>query len=133
MKDASNRWSNWSDPVQFTAGDPTAGSTLALRITEIMYHPPVSLTEDGWDAEEFEFIELMNVGTTAIDLTGLRFVEGITFDFAGSALTKLGSVRDGRWSFATNSPLNAGTERRYRPGSRANTKASWPMRARRSS
>jgi hypothetical protein len=55
-----------------------------------MYHPPVSPSEDGWDVDEFEFVELMNVGTTAIDLTGVRFVEGIRFDFADGAVTRLG-------------------------------------------
>jgi hypothetical protein len=90
MEDNTGRWSNWSAPVQFTAGAPTAGSGLALRITEIMYHPPVSPSEDGWDPDEFEFVELMNVGATAIDLTGVQFVEGIRFDFAGGAVTRLG-------------------------------------------
>ncbi|MCU0917593.1 MAG: CotH kinase family protein [Planctomycetes bacterium] len=90
MKDSTGRWSHWSAPVQFTAGTPTgSGSSLALRITEIMYHPPASATEDGWDVDEFEFIELMNVGTTSIDLTGVHFIEGIEFDFAGSAVTRL--------------------------------------------
>jgi hypothetical protein len=89
MKDSTGRWSNWAAPLQFTAAAPTAGSGLALRITEIMYHPPVSPGEDGWDAEEFEFIELMNVGTASLDLTGVRFVQGIQFDFAGSAVTRL--------------------------------------------
>ncbi len=90
VKDSTGRWSNWSTAVQFTAGAPVgSGSTLPLRITEIMYHPPVSTSEDGWDAEEFEFIEMMNTGTTKLDLTGVHFVEGIEFDFAGSAVTQL--------------------------------------------
>jgi hypothetical protein len=90
MKNNLDRWSNWSAPVQFTAGAPVGGSDLALRITEIMYHPPASEREDGWDADDFEFIELTNVGATTIDLTGVRFVDGIEFDFAGSAVTQLG-------------------------------------------
>ena len=91
MKDSTGRWSNWSAPIQFTAGAPAgSGSSLALRITEIMYHTPVSPAADGWDADEFEFVELMNVGTASIDLTGVRFVNGIEFDFAGSAVTRLG-------------------------------------------
>lgn len=90
MKDALGHWSNWSGPIQFTAGAPTAGSSLPLRITEIMYHPPVSTSEDGWDADDFEFVELMNVGTTALDLTGVRFVDGIKFDFAEGAVRQLG-------------------------------------------
>ncbi|MCX5643192.1 MAG: lamin tail domain-containing protein [Phycisphaerae bacterium] len=89
MKDLAGRWSNWSAPIQFKAGAPAAGSSLALRITEIMYHPPVSPSEDGWDVDAFEFLELTNIGKTTIDLTGARFVEGIKFDFAGSGVTQL--------------------------------------------
>jgi len=33
---------------------------------------------------------LMNVGSTSINLSGVRFVEGIVFDFAGSAVAQLG-------------------------------------------
>ncbi len=90
LKNSAGCWSNWSAPIQFTAGAPTgSGSSLPLRITEIMYHPPVSPSEDGWDADEFEFIELMNVGTTELDLTSVRFVEGIQFVFTGGAVTRL--------------------------------------------
>jgi hypothetical protein len=55
-----------------------------------MYNPPASLSEDGWDLDEFEFIELMNVGSTSIDLSGVKIVKGIAFDFAGSAVMQLG-------------------------------------------
>jgi len=89
MKDVVGRWSNWSAPVQFTAGAATANSTLALHITEIMYHPPVSPSEDGWDVDQFEFVELMNVGTATIDLTGVQLVDGIKFDFADGAVPLL--------------------------------------------
>jgi len=91
MKDTTGRWSHWSDPIQFVAGAALPDRpVLPLRITEIMYNPPASLSEDGWDLDEFEYIELMNVGTTPIDLSGVRIVEGIAFDFAGSAVTQLG-------------------------------------------
>jgi len=38
MKDANGRWSHWSAPVQFVAGQPDT-SINALRVTELMYHP----------------------------------------------------------------------------------------------
>ena len=91
MEDSTGRWSHWSDPVQFVAGAPAANvPRLPLRITEIMYNPPASPAEDGWDRDEFEFIELMNVGSTSIDLSGVLFVEGIVFDFAAGDVTQLG-------------------------------------------
>ena len=56
---------------------------LYLRITEIMYHPlPPGLAE---------FVEVTNISdTVTIDLTNVRFTEGIEFDFTGSAVTSLG-------------------------------------------
>ena len=44
-----------------------------LRITELMYHAPEG---DGLD-----YIELTNIGDVTLDLTGLRFTEGIEFTF----------------------------------------------------
>jgi hypothetical protein len=53
-----------------------------LRIAEIMYHPE----PDGLA----EFIELVNTSaSTTLDLTGVRFTEGVEFDFSGSDVTSL--------------------------------------------
>ena len=49
-----------------------AAAHSQLRITEIMYHP------EGGD--DYEFVELSNIGDTAIDLSG-AFFEGIEFTF----------------------------------------------------
>lgn len=53
----------------------------ALVITEIMYHP------DG--TAPAEFIELYNAGSHALDLSNVSFTRGVTFHFAGSAVTTL--------------------------------------------
>ncbi len=59
-------------------GDPEFDRALAildaLRITEIMFNP------QGSD-EGFEFVELKNTGDSALDLTGVRFTDGIGFVF----------------------------------------------------
>ena len=60
-----------------------------LRITEIMYHPAPPPDGDPLDQDEFEFVELENTGDQPIDLDGVRFVEGIKFDFTDSAVTTL--------------------------------------------
>jgi hypothetical protein len=65
-----------------------------LRITELMYHPsdPTEdeLSEGFFDDNFFEYVELTNTSTTqTLDLTGVRFTEGIAFDFTGSAVTSL--------------------------------------------
>lgn len=59
-----------------------------LRVTELMYHP-ATLAGNASSAEEFEYIELRNIGPITIPLTGVRFTSGIDFDFTGSAVTNL--------------------------------------------
>jgi hypothetical protein len=65
-----------------------------LRISEIMYHPAAATPEeiaDGFtDAESFEFLELHNASTNrTLDLSGVRLVDGITFDFSTGDVTTL--------------------------------------------
>jgi hypothetical protein len=63
-------------------------ATPPLAITEIMYHPVASGTNDDND---FEFIELKNVGAQSLDLIGISFTNGISFTFtATNAITNLG-------------------------------------------
>jgi hypothetical protein len=49
-----------------------------LLFTEIMYNPPGVGATSG---DEFEFLELKNAGTNVLDLSGMRFSEGIAFTF----------------------------------------------------
>ena len=49
-----------------------------IKITEIQYHP---LGENLIDNSEFEFIELKNTGTSTLDMGGLKFTEGIEYEF----------------------------------------------------
>lgn len=50
-----------------------------LRITELMYNPP--------GGDEGEYIELQNIsGTITLDLTGVRFTEGVEFVFPALSL-----------------------------------------------
>jgi hypothetical protein len=91
MKDNSGRWSHWSYPVQFVTGEPmSAGILEDLRITEVMYNPPAPPAGDSTDNEDFEFIELMNIGDENLDLSYVSFVDGITFDFSNGSITSLG-------------------------------------------
>lgn len=91
MKDTTGRWSHWSVPIQFTAGEPIAADILTdLRITELMYNPPEAPDEEAIDNDEYEFIELKNIGDQTLDLSTVSLTDGVTFDFAGSAITTLG-------------------------------------------
>jgi hypothetical protein len=90
MKDNTGRWSHWSDPVQFIAGEPlSAGILENLRITEVMYNPIARPAGDPTDNDEFEFIELKNIGDETLDLAFVSFVDGITFDFSSSNIMSL--------------------------------------------
>lgn len=64
-----------------------------LRISEVMYHPlppnGPELSAGFSDADDFEFIELVNIGEASISLAGARFVTGISFDLSTSAVTEL--------------------------------------------
>ncbi|MCK4999163.1 MAG: lamin tail domain-containing protein [Anaerohalosphaera sp.] len=86
MKDDTGRWSHWSDPNQFTTGQALSAYVRDyLRITEVMFNPgpaDVSKNELDVDNDEFEFVELKNIGDENLDLTNLTFNEGIAYDFS---------------------------------------------------
>jgi hypothetical protein len=53
-----------------------------LVISEIMYHPsPPPPGTAGLDPGLFEYVELLNLGTTSLNLAGFRFTQGIEFVF----------------------------------------------------
>lgn len=67
--------------------------TNPLRITEVMYHPANASPAEaaaGFGADDFEYIELTNTGEEPVDLTGVRFTEGVRFDFTGRPPSSLG-------------------------------------------
>jgi len=70
----------WSGPAQATY----VVSTPPIVVTEIMYHPAPPLPESPYAADDFEFVELKNIGAQPYDLTGLRFTNEITFTFTGA-------------------------------------------------
>jgi hypothetical protein len=49
-----------------------------LALSEIHYHPVSTPDRDG---DEFEFLELKNVGRQTLDLSGVQFTNGIAFRF----------------------------------------------------
>lgn len=92
-KDDTGRWSRWSDPHEFltTAPDITVYRN-ALVVSELHYHPLAPAGAElgaSLDKNDFEFIELMNIGTSTLDLNGVRIADGISFDFTGSDVTTL--------------------------------------------
>ncbi len=79
----------WSalNRASFVVGKP------ALGVSEIHYHPaeptPAERSAGFIDADDFEFLELVNHGAATYDLRAVRFETGIQFEFTGSAISKL--------------------------------------------
>ena len=64
------------------SGDPSDQQRY-LRITEVMYNP---VEGDVFDSQEYEYIELKNIGTAPLPLTGVKFTDGISFNLPGITL-----------------------------------------------
>ncbi len=60
-----------------------------LRITEIMYHPAPPEEGSPHVDEDFEFLELQNVGARAISLDGVAIDGAVRFDFSTGAVPTL--------------------------------------------
>ncbi len=67
--------------------------TPLLAVSELHYHPAdptdAELALGFNDADQFEFIELLNAGLATMDLDGLKFTSGVQFTFTNSALRAL--------------------------------------------
>lgn len=115
FKDAVGRWSSWSGSVQFTTTLPDIEDIQQhLRISEFMYHPPEPVGAEtliSTNRDQFEFIELKNVGQNTLDLFDVRFTKGIDFDFAGSDIETL---QPGAYALVVKNPV--AFEARYGPG-----------------
>jgi hypothetical protein len=90
--DYSDRLSARGEPLVLTdrqgvnvawTSTPSTPSTPQsfLRVTEIMYNPP-ALPDDTFQTQEYEYLELKNIGTATLNLLGVHFAEGITFMFS---------------------------------------------------
>jgi hypothetical protein len=64
-----------------TAAQPSLAQQY-LRISEIMYHPRDAATGDRFEADDYEFIELVNISPTAtLDLKNVHLTQGVEFTF----------------------------------------------------
>ncbi len=83
-------WSPLAEANFLVGVVPASASNIV--ISEMNYHPldptPVEIAA-GFDAStEFEFIEIMNISDSPVDLTGCRFTSGITFDWSAAPAAK---------------------------------------------
>ncbi|MBN1421773.1 MAG: CotH kinase family protein [Planctomycetes bacterium] len=78
----SRTWSELVSAAYYTYLQP-------LVITEVMYNPPTD-PDGAYASTDFEYIEVLNIGTEEVDLAGVRLVGRITFDFSDGAVPRLG-------------------------------------------
>lgn len=89
--DQTGEWSALTEAL-FVVG-PVPASSDNLVVAELNYHPPDSSSAEiaarVMDPDNFEFIRLLNIGTNVLDLAGVQFTGGITFQFPSSPLRYL--------------------------------------------
>jgi len=81
-------WSPITEATFVTASGPASSNNLV--VAEFMYHPPKETAAEAaagfTDADDFEFVRLMNIGTVPVDLSGVQFTVGITFNFTSGSI-----------------------------------------------
>ncbi|MGB1888582.1 MAG: lamin tail domain-containing protein, partial [Akkermansiaceae bacterium] len=86
--------SDWSAPAEaYFLVDTIPASAENLVISEFHYRPAdasaIELAAGFTDRDDFEFIELMNRGSQTINLSGVKFIDGVTFDFSTAEIRSL--------------------------------------------
>ena len=74
----NGEWSALTE-AEFTKGSTPSSSNLV--VSEFSYHGAPT-TAGGLDGDDYDFIEIQNVGSTPMDLTTLRLNLGVIFDFS---------------------------------------------------
>jgi hypothetical protein len=81
-------------------------SAANLVVSEISYHPldptAAELAAGFNGSNDFEFIEIMNIGASAVDLTGCRFTDGVVFDWVDAPPDKRVLAPGGRLVLCEN-------------------------------
>jgi len=93
----------WSPIV---SADFFAANPPSLRVTELMYHPSdptaAEVLAGVTDADLFEFIEVRNIGASTLDLAGVAFKGGVSFDFEDASV---GSLAAGERALLVRDPV----------------------------
>ena len=85
-RSSTQEWSALND-FEFLVGVPASSSNLL--ITEINYNPVAGAPGTATDRQMYEFIELWNPTGDLVQLDGVAFTLGITFDFATSSISSI--------------------------------------------
>ncbi len=89
----TGEWSALNEALFSIDTEPAGPGNLV--IAEMHYHPanPATVAESSVsnDRDDYEFLELLNIGSQAIDLTGVRFSAGINFFFPENTILSPGA------------------------------------------
>jgi len=77
--DLMDRYGRLADSLTYI-GTPS-DQQRSLRITELMYNPAAG---GNFDNDEYEFIELANIGAAPVTLDGVKLTDGVSYVFAQS-------------------------------------------------
>jgi hypothetical protein len=94
---ANGVWSPLTVATYVVGAEPASKSDLV--ISEIMYNPAAPTPTEALvspNAADYEFLELLNTGAAAVDLSQVRFTNGVTFNFSGGDPTALVLPAGGR-------------------------------------
>ena len=90
FRDNTSVWSA-IDEAAFTIYPPATSANLV--VSKLHYNPPGPTAAEalaGFSADDnFEYIELVNIGAATLDLTSVTLSDAITFAFSGAAITTL--------------------------------------------
>jgi len=85
-----NTWSPLTEAAFLVNVVPASAANVV--VSEIHYHPldPTAAERAAGfsGSSEFEFLEIMNIGPTTVDLSGCRFTNGIVFDWADAPVDR---------------------------------------------
>jgi len=87
---------NGSEADTLTTPNNASSAQNQLRVTELDYHPaPATLAERAVDAgltgDDFEYVELQNIGGTSLNVSGVQLVEGVRFVLPGGTQIPAGA------------------------------------------
>lgn len=82
----SGAWSPASEAIYRVGTVPASADNIV--VSQFMYHPPDPTPAEAaagfTDPEDFEFLELLNIAETPVNLSELRFASGTRFDFGAA-------------------------------------------------
>lgn len=83
---ATNSWTPLTEGSFIVNAVPASAANLV--VSELNYHPtdptPAEITAGFTAGNDFEYIELQNIGVSAVDLTGASFTGGVGFAFTAA-------------------------------------------------